>query len=240
MSNETISNKPAGRVLDLTSGSITGTMLRFALPMIAGNLLQQLYNVADTLIVGRFLGSVALAAVGSSYTLMTFLTSILLGLCMGSGAFFSIRYGEKDFSRLRAGIFASFTLIAALTFVINAAVFLWIDPIMRLLSVPVSVYGLMREYLWVIFFRHRRHVPLQFLRLSAACGGQFCGTFDFSGNLGGIEHRAGPCVCAGVSLGRGRSCSGDCVCTMDIRYRVGAVHTGAYAGPACFPQRHAF
>lgn len=46
MSNETISNKPAGRVLDLTSGSITGTMLRFALPMIAGNLLQQLYNVA--------------------------------------------------------------------------------------------------------------------------------------------------------------------------------------------------
>ena len=152
MSNETISNKPAGRVLDLTSGSITGTMLRFALPMIAGNLLQQLYNVADTLIVGRFLGSVALAAVGSSYTLMTFLTSILLGLCMGSGAFFSIRYGEKDFSRLRAGIFASFTLIAALTFVINAAVFLWIDPIMRLLSVPVSVYGLMREYLWVIFF----------------------------------------------------------------------------------------
>lgn len=65
MSNETISNKPAGRVLDLTSGSITGTMLRFALPMIAGNLLQQLYNVADTLIVGRFLGSVALAAVGS-------------------------------------------------------------------------------------------------------------------------------------------------------------------------------
>ena len=82
MSNETISNKPAGRVLDLTSGSITGTMLRFALPMIAGNLLQQLYNVADTLIVGRFLGSVALAAVGSSYTLMTFLTSILLGLCM--------------------------------------------------------------------------------------------------------------------------------------------------------------
>ena len=152
MSNETISNKPAGRVLDLTSSSITGTMLRFALPMIAGNLLQQLYNVADTLIVGRFLGSVALAAVGSSYTLMTFLTSILLGLCMGSGAFFSIRYGEKDFSRLRAGIFASFTLIAALTFVINAAVFLWIDPIMRLLSVPVSVYGLMREYLWVIFF----------------------------------------------------------------------------------------
>ena len=69
---------------DLTEGSITGTMLRFALPMILGNLLQQCYNVADTLIVGRFLGADALAAVGSAYTLMTFLTSILLGLCMGS------------------------------------------------------------------------------------------------------------------------------------------------------------
>ena len=79
---------------DLTEGSITGTMLRFALPMILGNLLQQCYNVADTLIVGRFLGADALAAVGSAYTLMTFLTSILLGLCMGSGAVFSLRFGE--------------------------------------------------------------------------------------------------------------------------------------------------
>ncbi len=236
MSNETISNKPAGRVLDLTSGSITGTMLRFALPMIAGNLLQQLYNVADTLIVGRFLGSVALAAVGSSYTLMTFLTSILLGLCMGSGAFFSIRYGEKDFSRLRAGIFASFTLIAALTFVINAAVFLWIDPIMRLLSVPVSVYGLMREYLWVIFFGIAATFLYNFFACLLRAVGNSAAPLIFLGDLGGIEHRAGPCVCAGASLGRGRSCSGDCVCTMDIRYRVGAVHTGAYAGPACFPQ----
>mgnify|MGYP000314411911 CR=1 FL=1 len=81
---------------NLTTGSISGTMLRFALPMILGNLLQQCYNIADTLIVGRFLGAGALAAVGSAYTLMTFLTSILLGLSMGSGAvfFYPVR-GEK-------------------------------------------------------------------------------------------------------------------------------------------------
>ena len=71
-----------------------GSMLAFAVPMILGNLLQQCYNVADTLIVGRYLGKNALAAVGSSFTLMTFLTSILLGLCMGSGAVFSIRFGR--------------------------------------------------------------------------------------------------------------------------------------------------
>ena len=80
---------------DLTVGSITGTMLRFALPMILGNLLQQFYNIADTLIVGRYLGANALAAVGAAYALMTFLTSILLGLSMGSGAVFSLRFGAK-------------------------------------------------------------------------------------------------------------------------------------------------
>ena len=65
---------------DLTKGNISRSLLLFALPMMAGNLLQQFYNIADTLIVGRVLGSTALAAVGSSYTLMTFLTSIFLGL----------------------------------------------------------------------------------------------------------------------------------------------------------------
>ena len=81
---------------DLTSGSITKSLLLFALPMIMGNLLQQFYNIADTMIVGRFLGKNALAAVGSSFTLMTFLTSIIIGLAMGSGVLFSMKFGEKD------------------------------------------------------------------------------------------------------------------------------------------------
>ena len=71
--------------LDLTEGKVVSRLVRFAAPLMAGNLLQQLYNVADTFIVGRYLGDEALAAVGSSYTLMVFLTSILIGLCMGSG-----------------------------------------------------------------------------------------------------------------------------------------------------------
>ena len=74
---------------DLTRGKISRSLILFALPMMAGNLLQQFYNIADTLIVGQFLGRNALAAVGSAFTLMTFLTSVILGLCMGSGALFS-------------------------------------------------------------------------------------------------------------------------------------------------------
>ena len=67
---------------DLSKGSVVRSMLLFAIPMILGDLLQQCYNIADTLIVGQFLGEKALAAVGSSFTLMTFITSIILGLCI--------------------------------------------------------------------------------------------------------------------------------------------------------------
>ena len=136
---------------DLTKGPVMRSMLRFAVPMILGDLLQQCYNVADTLIVGRYLGRNALAAVGSSFTLMTFLTSILLGLCMGSGAVFSIRFGQRDADGLQEGAHAAFALIAALTLALNAAAFACLDLIQGFLRVPEEVWGMMREYLLVIF-----------------------------------------------------------------------------------------
>lgn len=116
-----------------------------------GNLLQQFYNVADTWIVGRFLGVNALAAVGSSYTLMVLLTSILLGLCMGSSAFFSIQYGKKDFDRLKNSFFLSFLLIGAAAILLNIFVFVKIDSIIGLLQVPYEITGLMKDYLRCIF-----------------------------------------------------------------------------------------
>ena len=137
---------------DLTEGSITKTLLLFALPMIAGNLLQQFYNIADTLIVGRFLGAEALAAVGSSYTLMTFFISILLGLSMGSGAVFSIYYGERNENKLKESMAASFWLILIVTLVLNIFVFLCIHPIMHFLQVPKEIYEMMKEYLWIVFW----------------------------------------------------------------------------------------
>lgn len=136
---------------DLTHGPVMKTMLRFAVPMILGNLMQQCYNIADTLIVGQFLGAGALAAVGSAFSLMTFLTSILLGLAMGSGTVFSMRFGQKDALGLKEGILASFTLLGAVTVVLNVAVFLGIDWIIRVLQTPADLVGLMREYLIVIF-----------------------------------------------------------------------------------------
>ena len=139
--------------IDLTRGGITRPMLCFAAPMIAGNLLQQCYNIADTLIVSWYLGPDALAAVGSSFTLMTFLTSILLGLCMGSGAVFSIRFGRRDEAGLRESARASFVLIAGLTVALNLAAFLCLDGIRLFLRVSDgAIWALMREYLAVIFW----------------------------------------------------------------------------------------
>ena len=136
---------------DLTRGKISRSLILFALPMIAGNLLQQFYNIVDTLIVGRVLGSNALAAVGSSYTLMTFLTSIFLGLSMGAGALFSIYQGRKDLSSLKLSILHAFLLILAVTLVLNLAVYAGIEPILTFLRVPDEVRPGMRTYLLIIF-----------------------------------------------------------------------------------------
>ena len=136
---------------DLTEGKISKALLLFALPMIAGNMLQQFYNIADTLIVGRVLGTDALAAVGSAYTLMTFLTSVFVGLSMGSGALFSIYRGQRDESRLCSSVLHAFVLIMAVTVLINAAVYIWLDEILTLLRVPHQVWTDMKEYLLVIF-----------------------------------------------------------------------------------------
>lgn len=137
---------------DLTKGPVLKTMFLFALPMILGNLLQQCYNIADTLIVGRVLGSNALGAVGSSFTLMTFITSVLLGLCMGSGALFSIKFGQRDEKGFQNSVHGAFFLIAVVTVILNALVFLFIDEILIFLQVPSDTIALMREYLVVIFW----------------------------------------------------------------------------------------
>ena len=138
----------------MTVGGITSTLLRFTLPMMLGSLMQQCYNIADTLIVGRCIG-----AVGSAYSLMVFLTSVLLGLAMGSGTVFSLQFGAGNFRGLRRSIYVSLVLIGCVTAVLTAAAFLLIDPILRLLQVPSEIYSMLRIYLLIIF----GGIPLTFL-----------------------------------------------------------------------------
>ncbi len=136
---------------DLTTGNIGRKMWAFAIPMMFGNIMQQLYNLADTWIVGKYVGDNALAAVGSSYALMTFITSVILGLCLGSSAFFSIEFGRKDMERMRKGIFISFVIIGIISSVLTALTLVFNNGIMFLLHVPDELKPFMGEYLHYIF-----------------------------------------------------------------------------------------
>jgi len=136
---------------DLTQGNIMKNLLKFSFPIMVGNILQQLYNVVDTLIVGRYLGKNALAAVGSSYTLMVFVTSIILGLCIGSSAFFSMQFGRRDQKRLEQGIYMAFLMIGTVTLVLNIFVYIGIYGILAFLRVPEEVIPYMKAYLLWIF-----------------------------------------------------------------------------------------
>lgn len=136
---------------DLTEGNVTKSLLYFAAPMIFGNLLQQCYNIADTWVVGRFVGAQALAAVGSSYALMTFLNSLLIGLCMGGGAVFSYYIGKGDRGRVRVCAQTAFVMIGVLAVALSIAVQCLMHPILLLLRTPGELYKMTRAYLVIVF-----------------------------------------------------------------------------------------
>ena len=136
---------------DLTKGSITKNLIYFTMPLILGNVFQQLYNIVDTFVVGKYIGSQALAAVGSSYTLMVFLTSIFIGLCMGASGVFAIYYGKNDQNGLRKSIDVSFYFIAIIAVIINITVYAGLNWIIEIFKVPKQINMPMKAYLKIIF-----------------------------------------------------------------------------------------
>lgn len=139
------------KTVDLTEGSIPKKLLLFALPLIIGNILQQFYNIVDTIVVGKYLGEDALAAVGSAYTIMILITSIIIGLCMGASVFFSIRFGQKDYGGIRQSFFISFVGIFIVTIALNALAYALLNVLINLMSIPVEIQAMFKEYMLVIF-----------------------------------------------------------------------------------------
>ncbi len=139
------------REVNLREGGIISSMLLFSFPIILGNIFQQAYNLADTLIVGRFLGPEALAAVGSSYALMTFLNSLLIGLSMGAGALFSYSYGKGDLSGMRRDIYNSGVLFSLIAVTLTVVSYALTDEILTLLQTPEEIFREERAYIKVIF-----------------------------------------------------------------------------------------
>ena len=139
------------KTVDLTEGSIPKKLLLFALPLIIGNILQQFYNIVDTIVVGKYLGEDALAAVGSAYTIMILITSIIIGLCMGASVFFSIRFGQKDYGGIRQSFFISFVGIFIVTIALNAFAYALLNVLINLMSIPIEIQAMFKESMLVIF-----------------------------------------------------------------------------------------
>lgn len=139
------------KTVDLTEGSIPKKLLLFALPLMAGNLLQQLYNIVDTIVVGKYLGEDALAAVGSAYTIMILITSVIIGLCMGSSIYFSVKFGQKDENGIRQSFFISFIGIFAVTAVLIALAYALLYPLIYLLNIPAEIQSMFRNYMLAVF-----------------------------------------------------------------------------------------
>lgn len=136
---------------DLTTGNIISGLWAFVVPLMLGNVLQQLYNLADTWVVGKCIGNNALAAVGASYTLMIFLTSVIIGLCLGSSAFIAMAYGKKNTEKIKNGIFLSFAFTALITVLLIVLFCAGLDTIIKWLRVPQETVSDMRIYLFYVF-----------------------------------------------------------------------------------------
>lgn len=135
----------------LLEGPVASSLVIFSLPVIAGALLQQLYNIADTFIVGKFIGPDALAAAGSVFALITFLNSVILGLCMGSGVLFSMFYGAGKTDEMKNSFFISFISVGAVALVLEIICLIFTEPVLVLLNTPQSIFRMTEEYIKYIF-----------------------------------------------------------------------------------------
>ena len=136
----------------LIQGSVAKGMLLFALPIFISNLFQQLYNAADSLIVGNFLGGEALAAVGSSGSLIFLLTGFVNGVSLGAGVVVARYFGAKDWDRMRRTIHTTVALGIAAGVALTVVGVILTPQILRWMGTPDSVLANSIAYFRMYFF----------------------------------------------------------------------------------------
>lgn len=139
-------------VHNFTKGRLVMPMIQFTIPFILANYLQLTYNAVDSIIVGRFLGPEALAAVGTSNPLMTLLIMLLRGTTLGTGVLIGTMFGAGDYPRLRKQISTALLAGAVCSLVLSLAVSTCASDILRLLHVDPSILPLASGYLRTISY----------------------------------------------------------------------------------------
>ena len=136
---------------DLTAGKITPQLVRFTIPLVLGNLFQLTYNAVDSIIVGRFVGKEALAAVGICNPILTLFILFLNGLCLGASILMGNQFGARDYDKLHRQI--STTMISGVIFSAILSVFciIFAHPILNIMRVDPSIMSMTINYLRIIF-----------------------------------------------------------------------------------------
>ena len=135
---------------DLTKGKISSLLFSFALPIFLGNLLQLTYSLADTRIVGSFLGEKALAAVGATTTISNLIVGFLLGLTNGFAITTAQKFGAGDTKRVRKSFAIAIILGAVISIVLILVGTIFINPILRFLNVPSALFITAKQYILII------------------------------------------------------------------------------------------
>jgi len=138
---------------NLTEGSEAKGIIGFAVPMLIGNVFQQMYMMVDSIIVGRGVGKEALAAVGASFPIIFLMVSLIIGVTMGASIMLSHYFGAKDTDKLKKTIDTTviFLLISAVLVTVLGLIFS--GPVLKVLRTPDAVFPLARQYLNVMFSR---------------------------------------------------------------------------------------
>ena len=136
---------------DMTVGSPVSLIIKFMIPMCLGNIFQQFYNIADSIVAGKFIGVNALAAIGSTGSLMFFVTGWLNGLSSGFAIIVAQMFGAKKFDRMRHYVAMSIYLMAAFSIVMTIGFSLANKPILHLMNSPEEVFGDVTAYMGIIY-----------------------------------------------------------------------------------------
>lgn len=136
---------------DMTQGNPFKLFIWFSIPLLIGNVFQQLYSMVDTIIVGKFLGEEALAAVGSTGSMFFLVNGFLLGLTSGFSIMVAQRFGAKDEEGVKKAIASNITLTVILTILVTVVMLILKTPILKLMNTPENVFEYANAYITVIY-----------------------------------------------------------------------------------------
>jgi putative MATE family efflux protein len=135
---------------DLTTGKEGRQILKFALPLLVGSVFQQLYNIVDSIIVGRVVGKEALAAVGNAFPIMLTLIALIIGVAFGGTIVISQYFGAKDYEKVKKAIGTIYLLMFSMAIVLSIVGLIFSEKVLRLIDVPEDILPMAKTYINII------------------------------------------------------------------------------------------